>query len=115
MDSSKITEGQEIRLIKILLNFSYLEKVYEKIENENDSNEKYLMIVNTIEKIISKALSEFCKKKENQYAIFQNPEVFDLFYKGLTSHNDESRKYIAKSLAYLSLRNGMIYNNIDIL
>jgi len=107
VDSSKITEGQELRLIKILLHFSYLDKVYEKInkENENDSSEKYIMVVNTIEKIISKSLSEFCKRKENQYAIFQNPEVFDLFYKGLNSPNDESRKYLAKSLAYLSLRN----------
>jgi len=108
VDSSKITEGQEIRLIKILLHFSYLDKVYEKInkEIESDSTEKYIMVVNTIEKIISKALSEFCKRKENQYALFQNPEVFDLFYKGLDSPNDESRKYLAKSLAYLSLRNG---------
>lgn len=91
-----------------MLNFSYLKQVDEKIHNENDSNEQYLNIVSTIEKITSKTLSEFCKKKENQYVIFQNPIVFDLFYKGLTSQNDESRKYLAKSLAYLSLRNGKI-------
>jgi len=103
--NSKIIEGHELQLIKILLNFSYLEQVHEKIRNENDTNEQYINIVLTIEKIVSKALSEFCKKKENQYAFFHHPEVFDLIYKGLSSQNDESRKYLAKSLAYLSLRN----------
>ncbi|OUM70014.1 hypothetical protein PIROE2DRAFT_1959, partial [Piromyces sp. E2] len=97
--------GHELQLIKILLQFSYLKHVTEKIYEENDSDEQYLNIVTTIEKIVSKTLSEFCKRKENQYVIFQNPEVFDLFYRGLTSQNDESRKYLAKSLAYLSLRN----------
>ncbi|ORX59273.1 hypothetical protein BCR36DRAFT_343216 [Piromyces finnis] len=104
-ENTKIIEGHELQIIKVLLNFSYLKLIREKIHNENDDNEQYLNIVWIIEKIISKTLSEFCKKKENQYVIFKNPEVFDLFYKGLTSNNDESKKYLAKSLAYLSLRN----------
>jgi len=104
-ENSNITEGKEIEIIKILLNFSHLECVYKKIHRENYDNQQYIVLVSTIEKIVSKSLSEFCKKKEHQYALFQNPEVFDLFYKGLTSKNDESKKYLAKSLAYLSLRN----------
>ncbi|KAL6635699.1 hypothetical protein LY90DRAFT_672655 [Neocallimastix californiae] len=104
-ENTNITEGKEIEIIKILLNFSHLECVYKKIHRENYDNQQYIVLVSTIEKIVSKSLSEFCKKKEHQYALFQHPEVFDLFYKGLTSKNDESKKYLAKSLAYLSLRN----------
>jgi len=104
-ENSRITEGKEIEITKIILNFSHLESVYKKIHKENFDNQQYILLVSTIEKIVSKSLSEFCKKKEHQYAIFQHPEVFDLFYKGLKSSNDESRKYLAKSLAYLSLRN----------
>ncbi|ORX80865.1 hypothetical protein BCR32DRAFT_293612 [Anaeromyces robustus] len=106
-ENSKIAEGKEVQLIKVLLYFSYLKEVHEKIKNESNitDKERHLLIVNTIEKIVSKSLSEFCKRKEHQYAIFHNPEIFDLFYKGLTTVNDESRKYLAKSLAYLSLRN----------
>jgi hypothetical protein len=102
---SNITEGNEIEIVKILLNFSYLKPIYKKIHMENFDNQHYTILVTTIEKIVSKGLSEFCKKKEHQYALFQHPEVFDLFYRDLVSSNDESRKYIAKSLAYLSLRN----------
>lgn len=63
--------------------------------------------MNNIEKIAAKAVSEACKKKEYQYIIFQHPEIFDSFIQGFHSENEEAKKYIAKSIAYLSLKNGI--------